>query len=106
MSIPKISTFNKTQYQAIPSPFRTLLRLGETLIKAAPDLIGELEKLSAKAAKRKNTRPELLETIKKDIQRIKDDRVFPGADRYIDLIYPFAAGWDYFPPDALVVLCE
>lgn len=83
-----------------------VLPTAETLIKAAPDLIGELEKLSAKAAKRKSTKPELLETINKDIQRLKDDRVFPGADRYIDLIYPAAFGWDYFPPDALIVLCE
>ena len=83
-----------------------ILPTAETLVNAAPELVNSLTKLITKISKRKSTKNDLIDTINKDIQRIKDGRVFPAADRYIDLIYPFAAGWDYFPPDALVILCE
>ncbi|MBQ6539597.1 MAG: transcription-repair coupling factor, partial [Oscillospiraceae bacterium] len=91
-------TENVTEAEILPT--------AETLVSAAPDLAEDLKKLLARVSRRKTANNDLMETLNKDIARVKDGRVFPAADRYIDLIYPFASAADYFPPDALVVLCE
>ena len=45
--------------------------------------------------------------LEKDAEELQTRAVLPAADRYMALIYEdFASAFDYFPPDALLVLCE
>ena len=42
-----------------------------------------------------------------DAERFRNSAEVNGLDRYLNLIYPDAAGGaDYLPPDAVVFLCE
>ena len=69
-------------------------------------LADELEKLAVKYAK-KEGRDALVQTLRGDAERFRNGAEVGGLDRYLNLIYPDAAGGaDYLPPDAVVFLCE
>jgi transcription-repair coupling factor (superfamily II helicase) len=46
------------------------------------------------------------ERIASDLDRLRGGRGFPAADRYLELIYPFASGLDYLPDGAAVLISE
>lgn len=87
-----------------------LLPAAEVLPGLAPGgtahLADELEKLAVKYAK-KEGRDALVQTLRGDAERFRNGAEVGGLDRYLNLIYPDAAGGaDYLPPDAVVFLCE
>ena len=87
-----------------------LLPAAEVLPGLAPGgtahLADELEKLAVKYAK-KEGRDALVQTLRGDAERFRNRAEVGGLDRYLNLIYPDAAGGaDYLPPDAVVFLCE
>ena len=87
-----------------------LLPAAEVLPGLAPGgtahLADELEKLAVKYAK-KEGRDALVQTLRGDAERFRNRAEVGGLDRYLNLIYPNAAGGaDYLPPDAVVFLCE
>jgi len=78
-----------------------------TLYPEGPDAFAAaLEALAAKLEKRKNTRAELPDNIRRDAARLRERRSFPAADRYMELLYPMASAADYLPADAVVLLSE
>lgn len=86
-----------------------LLPAAEVLPGLAPGgtahLADELEKLAVKYAK-KEGRDALVQTLRGDAERFRNGAEVGGLDRYLNLIYPDAAGGaDYLPPDAVVFLC-
>ena len=67
-------------------------------------IINEINNDLAKHSKKS---PELSGKIKEDIERIKDDRYFPGIDRYIPYIVENPCSLtDYSPEDTLVFVDE
>ena len=87
-----------------------LLPAAEVLPGLAPGgtahLADELEKLAVKYAK-KEGRDALVQTLRGDAERFRNGAEVGGLDRYLNLIYPDAAGGaDYLPTDAVVFLCE
>ena len=69
-------------------------------------LCDRIESYGKRLLRRKNTKKELLEAINGDLSRIRDGRGLPASDRYLDLLYEPATAVDYFPPDAVVIMCE
>ncbi|MDR0489758.1 MAG: transcription-repair coupling factor [Oscillospiraceae bacterium] len=72
----------------------------------ARGLAGELEKLRDRLEKQKHVNPALINNIAADIDRLKDGRTFPAADRYMELIYPMATALDYLREDTILMICE
>ena len=69
-------------------------------------LAEQIEKLAVKYAKKENGE-KIAQTLRGDAERFQNGTEVNGLDRYLDLIYPDAAGGaDYLPPDAVVFLCE
>lgn len=55
---------------------------------------------------KKEGRDALVQTLRGDAERFRNGAEVGGLDRYLNLIYPDAAGGaDYLPPDAVVFLC-
>ena len=49
----------------------------------------------------------MVQILRVDAERFRNGAEVGGLDRYLNLIYPDAAGGaDYLPPDAVVFLCE
>jgi len=69
-------------------------------------LANELGEYLARLEKRKGTNPALLNHFTADIERLENNRSFPSADRYFELISPMSTALDYIPKDSIVVLCE
>ena len=70
------------------------------------ELADELTKYIERIGKRRMTNPALIASISADIDRLKDRRSFPAADRYIELIYPMATALDYLGEDTVVMLFD
>ena len=69
-------------------------------------LAEQIEKLAAKYVKKENGE-KIAQTLRGDAERFRNGAEVDGLDRYLNLIYPDAAGGaDYLPPDAVVFLCE
>ena len=87
-----------------------LLPAAEVLPGLAPGglthLAEQIEKLAVKYAKKENGE-KIAQTLRGDAERFRNGAEVNGLDRYLDLIYPDAAGGaEYLPPDAVVFLCE
>ena len=87
-----------------------LLPAAEGLPGLTPDglthLAEQIEKLAVKYAKKENGE-KIAQTLRGDAERFRSGAEVGGLDRYLNLIYPDAAGGaDYLPPDAVVFLCE
>ncbi|MCL2125048.1 MAG: transcription-repair coupling factor [Oscillospiraceae bacterium] len=65
-----------------------------------------LENHIARLNKRRSTSQTLLKNLANDVERIKSERSFPAADRYMELIYPMATALSYLGDDAIVFICE
>ena len=82
-----------------------------TLYKGAGGLgtIGlayELEEHIKRLEKRRTINPILIKNLANDIDRLKTGRIFPAADRYMELMFPMATALDYLPSDAIIIICE
>ena len=76
----------------------------ETLPTLAPDgiagLLAQIQKILSSKAKK---HPDLTKNLQRDMERLKNDGIFPAADKYIPFIYPeLASAADYIPEDAMV----
>jgi len=72
----------------------------------AAGLACELEDHIFRLEKRRSTNPALLKNLSADVERLKTGRIFPAADRYMELISPMATALDYLHKDAIVIICE
>ena len=76
----------------------------EVLPTLAPDgvdgLIARIEKIIASRSKK---HPDLDRNLRRDIERLRNDGIFPAADKYLPYIYPeLSCAADYIPEDAMV----
>ena len=76
----------------------------EVLPTLAPDgvdgLIARIEKMIASRSKK---HPDLDRNLRRDIERLRNDGIFPAADKYLPYIYPeLSCAADYIPEDAMV----
>ena len=69
-------------------------------------LAGVLEEHIARLKKRRTTSPTLMKNLNSDLERLKNGRNFPAADRYMELVYPMATALDYLRDDTIVIICE
>ena len=67
-------------------------------------LADALDREAAKARRsRASEKALLVQTLRADAERLRENVLLPAADRYLALIYPrFACALDYIPPDAAV----
>ena len=72
----------------------------------AQSLADELDEYVARLEKRRTTSSALLKNLNSDIERLKNNRSFPSADRYMELIYPMATALDYLSDETIIVICE
>ncbi len=89
----------------------TILPIAETLPHLHPrglaGLCRDISQLIARQKRRKNLNEPLIKTLSQDLEKFENDRPFPAADRYLNLICPApATALDYIPGDALLVLCD
>ena len=76
----------------------------EVLPTLAPDgipgLIAQIETIIASRSKK---HPDLDRNLRRDIERLSNDGIFPAADKYLPYIYPeLSCAADYIPEDAMV----
>jgi transcription-repair coupling factor (superfamily II helicase) len=71
----------------------------EGLKSALADLLHNLEK-------RKSGNAELKKNLASDIERLENRRLFPAADKYMELIYPLSSALDYIDETAVLVINE
>lgn len=69
-------------------------------------LLARLDAYGKRLLKRKSLNPELPKNILSDMERIRDGRILPASDRYLDLIYEEATAASYLPADAVIIMCE
>ncbi|MDR0904933.1 MAG: transcription-repair coupling factor, partial [Oscillospiraceae bacterium] len=97
-----------TQRRGDNCDFAIIIPAAETLPQLAPQgvagLIDALEALAQNAKGSRGTAQR--ERLAADIARLRDGRSFPAADKYMELIYPFATAADYLPEDAVVLISE
>ena len=76
----------------------------EVLPTLAPDgMKGLVNKLTGIMLSRTNKHPELDKNLRRDIERLNNDGIFPAADKYLPLIYPqLTCAAAYIPEEALV----
>ena len=89
----------------------TILPVGETQPglhpKGIPGLCKDISTLIARQKRRKNVHEALVATLTRDLEKYENGLANPASDRYMALIYPeMATAADYFPEDALVVICD
>ncbi len=72
----------------------------------AEELEKRMTKLLKTVSRRKSAVPAFLDNVKEDIDRVKNGRTLPAADRYLDLIYEPATALDYLPEDTVILLCD
>ena len=72
----------------------------------AVGLANEIESHIARFEKRKTTNPTLISNLGLDVERLRNERSFPAADRYMELISPMATALDYLSSETIVLLCE
>lgn len=78
----------------------------EILPTLAPDgidgLIDSIEKIIASRGKK---HADLDRNLRRDIERLRNDGIFPAADKYLPYIYPkLSCAVDYIPEDAMVFI--
>lgn len=67
-------------------------------------LIKKTEKI---IEKNKNNHPDIEKNLNRDIERMKNDGIFPSVDKYLPLIYEKSeTPIDYFPKNAIVLLYD
>jgi len=89
----------------------TVLPVGETQPRLHPEglsgLCSDLQSLITRQKRRKNPNEDLIKTLQKDLEKYENSIQNPASDRYMALIYPeMATAADYFPANAIVVLCD
>ena len=89
----------------------TILPVGETQPSLHPKGISGLCKdiatLISRQKRRKNVNEPLIATLTKDLEKYENGLSNPASDRYMALIYPeMATAVDFFPEDAVVVICD
>ena len=72
----------------------------------AAALSAELEKWAARYERRRTSEiaQKIAQTVRSDAEKLGAGIPLSCADKYMELVYPFACAADYFPPDALVFL--
>ena len=86
--------------EALPSLYNGAHGTGAIgLANELEDHINRLETL-------RSTNPALLMNLASDIDRLKNGRSFPAADRYMELISPMATALDYLHENTIIVLCD
>lgn len=88
-----------------------VLPVGETQPKLHPHGIDGLCKdilsLLQRQKRRKNANEALIQTLSQDLEKYQNAMSNPASDRYMAYIYPeMSTALDYFPSDALIVLCD
>ena len=88
-----------------------ILPVGETQPRlhpgGLPGLCDDIQSMIARQKRRKNLNEALIATLERDLEKYKNGIPNPASDRYMALIYPeMATAMDYFPADALLVLCD
>ena len=88
-----------------------VLPVGETQPMLHPQgidgLCKDISSLLARQKRRKNTNDGLIKTLEQDLEKYQNRLSNPASDRYMAYIYPeMATAVDYFPQDALIILCE
>jgi len=71
----------------------------------AEGLVVELEELKARLEDTEQN-PALIENLAADIEKLKTGASFQAADRYMELIYPFATALDYLASDTLIIISD
>ena len=89
----------------------TILPVGETQPSLHPGgiqgLCKDISTLISRQKRRKNLNETLIATLTKDLEKYENGLNNPASDRYMALIYPeMATAADYFPQDAVVVICD
>ena len=74
--------------------------------EGAVGLAAALEEMGRRLAKKRSTKPELIQNLESDIDRLRNGRTLPAADKYMELIYPMATAMDYLPEDAIVLISD
>ncbi|MCL2392675.1 MAG: transcription-repair coupling factor [Oscillospiraceae bacterium] len=74
--------------------------------KGAKGLADELEQHVKQLEKRRQTNATLLANLSSDIEKLRNDRSFPAADRYLEVISPMATALDYLQEDTILIICE
>ena len=74
--------------------------------EGADGLANELDGHVKRLEKRRTTNPALIKNMAADIERLRERRSFPAADRYIELIYPMSTALDYLSEDAVIMMFE
>jgi len=72
----------------------------------ASGLADELEEYTVRLEKHHLADSTLLMNLASDIDRLRNGRNFPAADRYMEMILPMATALDYIRDDAIIVICE
>ncbi len=88
-----------------------ILPVGETQPRLHPNgldgLCADLRSMIARQKRRKNLNKTLISTLERDLEKYENGIPNPASDRYMALIYPeMATAMDYFPTDALIILCD
>ena len=66
----------------------------------AEGLCRQIEKVLSSRAKK---HPDLEKNLRRDVERLRNDGLFPAADKYLPFLYPeLATAADYIPADAMV----
>jgi len=89
----------------------TILPVAETQSSLHPKgitgLCKDIATLIARQKRRKNLNEKLIATLEKDLEKYENGLSNPASDRYMALVYPeMTTAADYFPKDAIVVLCD
>ncbi len=70
-------------------------------------LLEDLQHLIARQMRRKNPNSALLDTLRKDVDKLENNLPFTATDRYFALIYPeFACAADYMPEGSMLLFCD
>ena len=88
-----------------------ILPIGETQPRLHPaglqGLCDDIRSILSRQKRKKNLHEALISTLEKDLNKFENGLQNPAADRYTALIYPeFCTAADYFPVNAVWVLCE
>lgn len=68
---------------------------------------GLIQRLEQQLSSRKKKPKDLERNLRRDIERLRNEGIFPAADKYLPEIYgELATACDYIPKKALVVLCD
>ena len=89
----------------------TILPVAETQPSLHPKgmagLCKDIAALISRQKRRKNVNDALVSTLTKDLEKYENGLSNPASDRYMALIYPeMATAADYFPSNALIVICD